>query len=472
VNFLHYLQFPQGGYAMFKLSFEKQNIRIGSSRWLFAKRQSMRFEWLALLAIRKASGLPDNAWVTLNDIARLPSWSGKTRHHIATNLGRYLQAFEQAGSTTVIAKTRWAGPYQLQAPASAIQFDLPISEVEKRLRIQRREPTIDRIELIRFTLSYARAQWLAFQGRLIARGASSRTEESSSKRFLSMAGDIGYCPRLRLIACIAAVRVLFRVGRFQAARKTLDDSSQLMKAVSDRVLKAHYYLALAWSHQRSSSGTASNRATERALSAARKYAGDCGDRASLGLLAYRTSGYLTKKGRHRESVDQLLYAIEAALISGNYDQTQAYCTDVGSVLHRLGPKYYPEARSWLLLGIAIARWMKIGRDDAHGEMILGKIYAELEKQPRLARFWLLRAERIALRSGNQVNLADVKMVWGFWYQRFGTRKDQTETLVQALLLFRSLRDFDCQQKERYMARQFPSVWPEVLRLAESSRRNR
>jgi hypothetical protein len=213
---------------------------------------------------------------------------------------------------------------------------------------------------------------------------------------------------------------------------------------------------------------ASNRATERALSAAREYAEDSGDRASLGLLAYRTSGYLTKKGRHRESIDQLLYAVEAALITGNYDGAQAYCNDVGSVIHRLGLKYYREARSWLLLGIAIARWMKIGRDDAHGEMILGKIYTELGKQPKLARFWLQRAERIAQRSGNQVNLADVKMVWGFWHQRFGTHKVLVETLGQALLIFRSLRDFDCRQKERYMARKFPSVWPDVMKLAEST----
>jgi hypothetical protein len=138
----------------------------------------------------------------------------------------------------------------------------------------------------------------------------------------------------------------------------------------------------------------------------------------------------------------------------------------------IGPRYYREARSWLLLGIAIARWMKIGRDDAHGEMILGKIYTELGKQPRLARLWLQRAERIAERSGNQVNLADVKMVWAFWHQRFGTRKDQVETLAHALLIFRGLRDFDCHQKEGYMARKFPGVWPDVKKLAKSPRPQR
>jgi hypothetical protein len=106
------------------------------------------------------------------------------------------------------------------------------------------------------------------------------------------------------------------------------------------------------------------------------------------------------------------------------------------------------------------------------QMILGKIYTERGTQPRLARSWLQRAERIAQRSGNQVNLADVKMVWAFWYQRFGTRKDQVETLIQELLIFRSLRDFDCRQKERYMARKFPSTWREVVKLVESRRCSR
>ena len=457
---------------MFEVCFENQNIRIAPSRWLFAKRQAMRFEWIALLAFRRVAASSDNAWVTLDDIARLPSWSGKTRHHIATNVGRYMQAFEQAGVKSVLAKTRWAGPYRLQPSASAIQFDLPIAEVKERLRVQRQPHAIDRAELLRFTLSYTRAQWLVFQGRLVATGENSRTEDSAYKRFLGMAGDSGYCPRLRLMACIAAVRVLFRLGRFQAARHTLAANHRLMQAVGDRVLKAHYHLALAWSHMRGARGTTSNRASERALSAARAYAEDSGDRGALGLLAYRTSMYLTKKGRHRESIEQLLYAVEAALITGNYDEVQAYCNDVGSIIHRLGPKHYREARSWLLLGIVIARWMRIGRDNAHGEMILGKIYTELGNQPKLARFWLQRAERIAQRSGDKVNLADVKMVWGFWQQRFGTRKAQVETLGQALLIFRSLRDFDCRQKERYMARKFPGVWPDVIKVAESPRYRR
>jgi hypothetical protein len=138
---------------MFEVCFENQNVRVAPSRWLFAKRQAMRFEWLALLAFRRVAGSSDDSWVTLDDIARLPCWSGKTHHHIATNVGRYLQAFEQAGVKSVVVKTRWAGPYRLQMSASTIQFDIPVAEVEKRLRVQRQQPTLDRTELLRFTFS-------------------------------------------------------------------------------------------------------------------------------------------------------------------------------------------------------------------------------------------------------------------------------------------------------------------------------
>lgn len=429
----------------------------------------MRFEWIALLALRRVVGSPDQSWVIVDDVARLPGWAGKTPHHIATNVGRYLQSFEQEGLTLVDARSRWAGPYRLLLAPSAITFDSSIDEIAKRLRLKRSGENTDSDQLLRFTLSYTHAQWLVFQGRLVASQANRRDGDTAYDRLLRLAGDLDYIPRLRLMACIAAVRVLFRLGRFQAARKTLVANRRLVEAADDKVLTAHYHLAFAWSHTRGSSGSVSNRASEKSLSTAREYIEDSGDRGSIGLLAFYTSMYLTKRGKHRESIEQLLQAVEVALVTGNYDAVQAYCGDLGSVIHRLGPKYYKEARSWLLLGIAVARWMKIGRDDAHGEMILGKIYTELGKQPRLARFWLQRAERIAQRSGNQVNLADVKMVWAFWHQRFGCRKDQIETLGQALMMFRSLRDFDCRQKERYMARKFPSVWPVAIKFAELQR---
>jgi hypothetical protein len=105
--------------------------------------------------------------------------------------------------------------------------------------------------------------------------------------------------------------------------------------------------------------------------------------------------------------------------------------------------------------------MRIGRDDAHGEMILGKILIEIGK-PARAQWLLRRAERIAESSGNQVGIGDVKMVWAFWHRRFGTRADEKQALASAARLFRSLKNFDHKQKERYMRREFPETWPDAL----------
>jgi tetratricopeptide (TPR) repeat protein len=235
----------------------------------------------------------------------------------------------------------------------------------------------------------------------------------------------------------------------------------ILHSSRDQSLKAQFYLKLAWALQRASTGRRSDRAVESALIRARSYAENSGDRAALGLLAYRTALYLTKKQSHLEAVNQLVLALEAYLITGNYDLVQSTCGNIGSIIHRLGPKYYREARQWLLLSIAIARWMKLGRDDAHAEMILGKIYVEVGDRVR-SRWLLARAERIAERAGNQVNLADVKMVWAFWYQRFGSRRQQIDTLISALRIFHNLTEFDTPQKEKYIAQHFPEVWDAVI----------
>jgi hypothetical protein len=113
--------------------------------------------------------------------------------------------------------------------------------------------------------------------------------------------------------------------------------------------------------------------------------------------------------------------------------------------------------------------MRIGLDGAHGEMIMGKLYIEGGRQPALAFRWLKRAERIAERAGNQVSLADVKMVWAFWHQQFGSRVDEIDNLIQALRMFRKLRKFDCKQKELYMAHKFSEVWQDVVRTVNTER---
>jgi hypothetical protein len=449
-------------------SFREKNIRLANGHWLFKRAWPMRFEWLALMAYKRVTFPSDQTWVRLQEIAQLPSWGGKSRHDTSTNVGRYLQSTELKRFPLITARTKWSGPYQLNADAFSIAFDLPLRDVRRRLQI-RSQPasTARRAALIQFTHSFARAQWLVFQGRLERKGPRNTTSGSAYEVLMRMAEKEIYTPALRLLALLSAIDVLFRMGRFQAARRTLMDNRGLLRRVDDSSLKARFYLRLAWAYQRSASGIRSDRAVEGALQSANFYAQSSGDRATLGLLARRTAGYLTKKGQHMEAVNHLMLALEADLITGNYDSVQITCGDIGSDIHRLGLKFYDEARLWLLLSIAVARMMRLGRDDGHAELILAKIH--LERGRRSISRWLLeRAERIAERAGNRVNLADVKMVWGFWCGRFGSRKQQIDTLGSALLIFRQLSEFDARQKERYMERSFPMVWQEVVALVKSA----
>jgi tetratricopeptide (TPR) repeat protein len=443
------------------VSFGQQNIRLGPSAWLFPTRNKLRFEWLALVALFRLSVPPDQAWVSPADIARLPSWAGKDLHHIGTNVGRYLQGLERISPNLITAKLRWTGPYRLGLPPLAVEFDLSISEVRKRLHVRPHGNSREREQLYAFTKTYVHAQWLIFQGKLVRPPKKAKVGNSAYDLLTGLSDDPKLNPTLRLTAVLGAAQVYFRLGQFKAARNILAEHRYLLQRTHDQALKAQYYLDLAWSYQRESSGSRSDRAVESALNAATAYAEDSGDRAALGLVAHRAAGYLTKHGLHLEAVNQFLLALESALITGNYDRVQASCGNIGSVLHRLGPNYYSEACRWLLLGIEISKNLRLGKEDAHGEMILGKIYAEQGKRADASR-WLKRAQRIAEDARNQLNLADIKMTWGFWHQRFGTRQHERETLIEALRIFRGLKEFDCRQKEQYMARKFPEVWPEVI----------
>lgn len=448
--------------ARLLISFEMQNVRIDEGDWLFKRRQPLRFEWLALLALKRRTLSGDYAEVTIEEIGRLPTWRGKPKDDIGTYIGRYLESLRRVSGIRVIARARWRGPYRLDASPLSIEFDIPIREVQKRLRFtSRSDPSPRREELLRFTPSFIRAVWLVFQGKL---KPARKNADSAYQRFMALTEDPSYSPTLRLLACLAAADVRHRLGQFRGARNALRDYVGLLRQTPDLSLKAQYYLKLAWAYQRSSSGRQSDRAVEAHLSKAQFCAENSGDRAALGLLAERRGGYLTKKRRHMEAVNSYITGLQDHLIAGKYDRIEATCGNIGSVLHRLGPEYYDEARQWLLLSIALARLLRVGRDDAHAEMILAKIYIEQEDQSQRKSKWLLeRAERIASRAGNQVNLGDVKMVWGFWHQRFGNRTAEIKTLVDALQTFGAMSEFDTEQKMKYIRASFPEVWPQVAR---------
>ncbi len=451
---------------MFRVSFARQNVLTAKGRWLFPKAHRDRFEWIALLAYRRATFSHDGGWLSLDDIARLPRWTKRTRRHIGNNVGRYLQDLERLG-IAFEAKSVWAGPYRLAEEPGEVSFDIPLAEVEKQLRIAPSQPEVQRDDLIRFVSRFVRAQLLFHQGRLASGLGNPSPSQSALIAFTELVRDFPANPRLQLIALIAAARVQFRLGRFGSARETLIQYEAVVRQVGDKVLEAQYYLSLAWSYRRAESGTQSNQTVETMLSKARECASNSGDRGSLGLLAYRTGWALARKTRYEEALAQMSFAVEAALITSDIASLQAYCADLGSIAHRIGPRRYREARKWILTGILLARWGRLGRDDAHGEMILGKMYCDLDAGRLIAALWLQRAERVAKTAGNAVNLADIHMVWGFWQRRYGTRKDLIETLGRAIAEFRRLRNFDFHQKERYIIRKFPSVSFQVLAFAKT-----
>jgi len=214
ISRLHFLQFPINSMAKLLVSFDRQNLRLGG-KWLFTSRRKMRFEWLALLAFNRQIKQADEAWTTLADISHLPAWTGKPEDHIATNIGRYLQAFERAELDIVAHGSKMGWPFRMQMAGPSIEFDIPIAEVQRRLRLRRPKPSVARAELLRFTLSYVRAQWLVSQGRLVATRQRNRTQDNAYSRLLRMAGDRRFSAKLRLIACLGAVDVLTIWGVFR-----------------------------------------------------------------------------------------------------------------------------------------------------------------------------------------------------------------------------------------------------------------
>lgn len=446
------------------ISFAEKNVRLGRGNWLFKRQWPQRFEWMALLAYRRLTEAPDQAWVELEEIGRLPSWHGKSRHDTSTYVGRYLGSAELRQGRIVGALTKWSGPYRLCADQLSIEFDIPLWEVPNRLQLR---PQVSsgarRAALLRFAHSFSRAQRLIFRGRIAPRSPGDRTV-NAYELLMSLTGDRSYTPTLQFLALLAGVDVLFRLGRFQVARHTLTTNQGRLRHVPDSALHARFYLKLAWALQRGSSGKRADSATGTMLHKADFHAQKSGDRATLGMLARRIGGYRTKKGFHKEAIHFMALALEADLITGNYDSLQSNCGNIGSIIHRLGPAHYGEARRWLLLSIAIARMMSVGRDDAHAEAILAKIYIERGK-PFQSRWLLERAQRIARSAGNRVNWGDLKMVWGFWHERFGTKRDQVADLADAYNIFRSMSEFDARQKCRYMERSFPRVWDQVVAVA-------
>lgn len=62
----------------------------------------------------------------------------------------------------------------------------------------------------------------------------------------------------------------------------------------------------------------------------------------------------------------------------------------------------------------------------------------------------------------QIDLADGKMIDALWHQKFGNQPAVKRLVIEAVNGYRKLANFDVSAKERYMARKFPEVWPNVI----------
>jgi hypothetical protein len=147
-------------FIVFRISFAQQNVQLDEESWLFPRRHRDRFEWIALLAYRRATLSHDGGWVGPDDIARLPRWAGKTRHNIGNNVARYLKDLKLAGIDILEAKSWWTGPYRLIESPTEVSFDVPLAHVEKALRIAPLRAEIQRDDLIRLVIGFVRAELL------------------------------------------------------------------------------------------------------------------------------------------------------------------------------------------------------------------------------------------------------------------------------------------------------------------------
>jgi hypothetical protein len=148
----------------------------------------MPFEWLALLAYRRTGH--GSGSVTVDDVAKLPHWRKTPRRDIITYLGRYLGSPGLTAAKLVIADKRWAGPYKLNVDPRAIQFDISDQDVRQRLQLPSKSSSeTHRGDLLRFAMSYIRAQWLFFQGRLNLRATGSRARPTAYKLLMQLTED-------------------------------------------------------------------------------------------------------------------------------------------------------------------------------------------------------------------------------------------------------------------------------------------
>jgi tetratricopeptide (TPR) repeat protein len=453
------------------LSLGDRNIVVQPNAFSFGRGDAMRFEYLALLGYARKTDLHTQGWITIDAVLELPLWRGKLRKNAETNIGRYIQHFERNGIPLIEAHTPWRGPYRLAPASEDIQFDTPLSEVAERLQINDTNPdAVTRADLLSFTKRYTRATALFFKGRMVrSRGSRDRLERSAKSELTALATDESLDARLRVLANLALVRVMDRLGQLTIAADTLNECADLIERVHDPAIHSKALLAQAWRLLRAGNHADALRTLEKAKAVITVTP----DSTLSGVLAARKGLILANTiksakphprsamKKYNQALHSLSCGLYSCLVAENYDAIQSVCFEIGNILHRMGEAYYTEASRWLQLSASICNDMQLGRYDTLAEIILAKISLERGLQKSFKK-WIQLAETSAKLARNRINEAWCHTIRALYCQKYGQIEAVINELLNARQIYWDLPSYNRDLRDAYHQRKFPEAWDQVL----------
>ena len=437
------------------VSFHKRNVYLRSSRFAFTRSHNLRFEWIALLAFKRAHRI-DDGWTTIDEICRLPHWHGenRNRHNAAINVGRYLQELTRNEIFIVTAERPWSGPYRLSIPSRQIEFDLQNSAIRKQLGMRERSVTRDLDALYIFTRDFVRATSLLFQEELDIADKQSRHDDAR-RTFMALAKKQGMPTSLRVLAYLAAVRILHRFGELEAAAESLDDCGKYLKKISDAVLKAEFHIANAWHSTR----TGDYNKGQRELDLAEVLIGSSEDKRALAALENEQGLLLAVTKKYEEALPCYLTSLQASLMAGNYYRLKQACFFIGSLLRSLGKRYQSRSTQWVHLSIDVVGWMRLHKAEAQAEILLAEMYLESKEYQRFEH-WVAKADSFASTSGRWFTVVECHILRARYFRKIHKNEAAVDALASARNIYLQFEGSDVQ--DHALAHEFPEEWKSVM----------
>jgi tetratricopeptide (TPR) repeat protein len=291
-----------------------------------------------------------------------------------------------------------------------------------------------------------------------------RMKRSARRKLLSLTGD-EYAPTLRILAYLTIVRVFDRLGRFTIAANALDDCGLFVRHIRDPVLKGLYRLRNSRRYYKRADYLKARRELETGTMFIRQSV----DKDLMAAAYNWEAVLLSRDGQHEEALRRLSQALEAQLIAGNFDDVQATCYNIGTVLHRMGKDHLHTAVHWLEVCVQICDTMKIGRYEALAEARLARIALEQGSAYRFMR-WYKKTVRLAERSTNPLDRVEAHIARALDFQRLYQVDLAKKELIIARQIYMRLAGFGYRAMDDYLKGIFPREWTEV-RSSSSLHRN-